>query len=159
MTHPTVSEPQALPDRQALLDWQALRDRANGDGEFRLHARFWNARLRIVCDTVATGIEIRDGAVATIDAWNPAWFGADIVIRADAGEWGKLLAPLPQPFYHDLWAANAHHGFSLSGTTQHLCAYYPALRRLVELMRDVRGNTSAEPDTALTSGAHVRGGG
>jgi hypothetical protein len=125
----------------ALLDWQALRDRANADGEFRLHARFWNARLRIVCDTTATGIEMRDGAVAGIEPWNPAWFGADIVIRADAGEWRKLLAALPQPFYHDLWAANVHHGFSLSGTTQHLCAYYPALRRLVELMRAVHSDS------------------
>jgi hypothetical protein len=152
MTHPS------LFDQRALLDWQALRDRANTDGEFRLHARFWNARLRVVCDTVATGIEIRDGAVAAIEPWNPAWFGADIVIRADMAEWRKLLAPLPQPFYHDLWAANAHHGFSLNGTTQHLCAYYPALRRLVELMRHVHCSADVDPDPAPKPGANVSGG-
>ena len=130
-----------------LLDWPVLAARANADGEFRLHARFWNARLRLGCGPATMGIEIRHGAIHDIQPWDPAWFGADLNIRADAHEWDALLAPLPKPFYHDLWAANAHHGFSLGGDTHHLCAYYPAVRRLVELMREVR---NADP-------AHRRG--
>lgn len=126
-----------------LLDWSALRRRANADGEFRLHARFWNARIRVGSGAATTSIEIRHGEVHGIEPWNPAWFGADLNIRADAPEWDALLAPLPKPFYHDLWAANAHHGFSLSGDTHHLCAYYPALRRLVELMRETRNAGTA----------------
>ena len=45
---------------------------------------------------------------------------------------------MPRPFYQDLYAATVHHGFSVSGDTLNYCAYYPALRRLVELMRDAR---------------------
>lgn len=128
-----------------MLDWKALETRANADGEFRLHARFWNARLRVGCGHDTTCVEIRHGAIHGITPWDAAVFGADLDIRADAAEWDALLAPVPKPFYHDLWAANAHHAFSLRGDTHHLCAYYPALRRLVELMRGVRnaGTTQA----------------
>jgi len=126
-----------------LLDWDALQRRANADGEFRLQARFWNARIRIGCGAATTAIDVRHGEIREIAPWDPAWFGADLEIHADAPEWDALLAALPKPFYHDLWAANAHHGVSLSGDTHHLCAYYPALRRLVELMRAVRNTGSA----------------
>ena len=130
-----------------LLDWNALRRRANADGEFRLHARFWNARIRVGCGAATTAIDVRHGEICEIAPWDPAWFGADLNIRADALEWDALLAPLPKPFYHDLWAANVHHGFCLSGDTHHLCAYYPALRRLVELMRETRNSGTATQAT------------
>ena len=45
---------------------------------------------------------------------------------------------MPKPFYQDLYAATIHHGFSVAGDTLDYCAYYPALRRLIELMRAER---------------------
>jgi hypothetical protein len=121
-----------------MLDWTALERLANADGEFRLHARFWNARIRIAHGDGVTRLRVVDGALQDSGPWNAADFGADLDIGASAGDWDALLARLPAPFYHDLWAANVHHGFQLSGDSHHLCAYYPAVRRLVELMREVR---------------------
>jgi hypothetical protein len=121
-----------------MLDWTALARLANDDGEFRLHARFWNARIRIDHGDGVTRLRVVDGALADVGPWNPADFGADLTIAASVTDWDALLEPLPKPFYHDLWAANAHHEVELSGGSHHRCAYYPAVRRLVELMREVR---------------------
>jgi hypothetical protein len=123
--------------KRALLDWPTLVARANDDGEFRLHARFWNARLRIGIGDQDTRLDVRDGALADAEHW----FGgiaADLLVTATEPAWEALLARVPKPFYQDLHAATVHHGFRVSGDTRHYCAYYPALRRLIELMREVR---------------------
>ena len=120
-----------------LVSWRAVAERANHDSEFRLHARFWTARVRFDIGDERTRVEVRDGR---IDEAAP-WFGAlagDLVVAAPETEWDKLLEPLPRPFYQDLYAATVHHGFLVSGATKHFCAYYPALRRLIEIMREVR---------------------
>ncbi|MEQ8485911.1 MAG: hypothetical protein RIB46_16250 [Pseudomonadales bacterium] len=121
-----------------MLDWDHLARRANDDGEFRLHARFWNARIRIGHGDGSTRLRLVDGALTDVGPWRPADFGADLTIGADPAAWDALLAPVPKPFYHDLWAASVHHGVQLIGDSHHRCAYYPAVRRLLELMREVR---------------------
>ena len=121
-----------------MLDWEQLTDRANDDGEFHLHARFWSARIRVVHGERSTRLRIIDGTLADVGPWNPADFGADLTIDADAAAWDAMLAPVPRPFYHDLWAASVHHGVQIIGNSHHRCAYYPAVRRLLELMREVR---------------------
>jgi hypothetical protein len=119
-----------------VLDWATLVHRANDDGEFRLHARFWNARLRVAIGDKAMRLDVRDGVLAP-----PApWFGgmaANLDVSAPESDWREMLAAVPRPFYQDLQAATVHHGFHVAGDTKHYCAYYPALRRLIELMRDV----------------------
>ena len=119
-----------------MLDWSTLVARANDDGEFRLHARFWNARLRFAIGEKAVRLDVRDGTLA------PAvpWFGgiaANLDVSAPEGDWRAMLSRVPRPFYQDLQAATVHHGFHVTGDTKHYCAYYPAIRRLIELMREV----------------------
>jgi hypothetical protein len=121
-----------------MLDWTALARLANDDGEFRLHARLWNARIRIDHGGGVTRLRVADGAPTDVGPWNPADFGADLTIGAAVNDWDALLEPVPAPFYHDLWAAAVHHSVELIGDSRHRCAYYPAVRRLVELMREVR---------------------
>jgi hypothetical protein len=121
-----------------MIDWQRLRERANSDGEFRLHARFWSARVRITRGHERTLLEMIGGEMRRAQPWDAADFGADLEIAAPGDDWDALLARVPRPFYHDVWAANVHHGFQLSGDSLNLCAYYPAVRRLIELMREVK---------------------
>ena len=120
-----------------LLDFSTLPTRANADSEFALHARFWNATVKLRVGATRYRLDIRDGALTGCAPWLGA-IAADLAIEADDEEWAKLLEPMPRPFYQDLYAATIHHGFSVSGDTLNYCAYYPALRRLVELMREVR---------------------
>ena len=122
-----------------MLDWKTLKDRANADGEFRLHARFWTGRLRIANGPQSTRIDLQEGAISVIEPW-AASLADDLSISASAAEWEALLAPVPKPFYQDLYAATIHHGFAATGNRTHFCAYYPALRRLIELMRNVRNS-------------------
>ena len=122
-----------------MLDWERLKDCANADGEFRLHARFWTGTLKIANGPHGTRIDVRDGAISAIEPWYASLAG-DLSVSAPPAEWEALLAPTPQPFYQDLYAATVHHGFTATGDRTHFCAYYPALRRLVELMRDVKNN-------------------
>ena len=120
-----------------MLDWERLKGSANADGEFRLHARFWTGTLKIASGEQAIRIEVRDGTISAIEPWFASLAG-DLSISATAKEWEALLARIPKPFYQDLYAATVHHGFTATGNRTHFCAYYPALRRLVELMRDVK---------------------
>jgi len=121
-----------------MLDWERLKDSANADGEFRLHARFWTCARRSTYAPNSTRIGGRDAAFRSIEP-GVANLAGELSVSASAAEWEALLAPVPQPFYQDLYAATVHHGFTATGNRTHFCAYYPALRRLVELMRDVKG--------------------
>lgn len=120
-----------------LLDFSMLAQRANADGEFALHARFWNAIVKLRVGAASFRLDIRNGSLAECAPWLGT-VACDLAIEAEDDEWRKLLEPMPKPFYQDLYAATIHHGFSVAGDTLNYCAYYPALRRLVELMREVR---------------------
>ena len=120
-----------------LLDFSKLPARANADGEFALHARFWTATVKLRVGPSNYRVAVRDGKLTEC----APWFGGmacDLAIEADESEWVNLLEPMPKPFYQDLYAATIHHGFSVAGDTLDYCAYYPALRRLVELIRAER---------------------
>ncbi len=119
------------------IDLSTLAARANADGEFALHARFWNATVKLRAGAASFRLDIRDGKLSDCTPWLGT-IACDLSIEANEADWNELLAPMPQPFYQDLYAATVHHGFSVSGDTLNYCAYYPALRRLVELMREAR---------------------
>lgn len=121
----------------ASLNWSHLAERANRDGEFKQLARFWNAIIKLRIGAASYRLDVDDGVLGVA----APWFGTialDLSIEADEAQWDDLLAPMPRPFFQDLYAATIHHGFVVSGNTLNYCAYYPALRRLIELMREVR---------------------
>jgi hypothetical protein len=118
-----------------VIDFSTLAERANNDGEFALHARFWNATVKLQIGAATYRLDIRDGALKACAPWHGTIAG-DLAIEASEAEWANLLAPMPRPFYQDLYAATIHHGFSVVGDTKNYYAYYPAVRRLIELMRE-----------------------
>ena len=134
--------------------WSKVQEAANADAEFRRHARFWNATIRLGLGNRKLKLRIENGAVVGI----APWFGAiatDVSIGAAEDDWQALLAAEPRPFYQDLYAAAIHHGFDIVGNTDDYCAYYPALRRLIDLMRAVRNNQAAAPPLGNPSGAEA----
>jgi hypothetical protein len=46
-----------------------------------------------------------------------------------------MLETVPQPFYQDLFGATVHHGFTLGGDIEDVGPYYPAIQRVIALMR------------------------
>ena len=56
-------------------------------------------------------------------------------------EWRELLRKVPRPFYQDPFFASVHHGIELNRDQLDYAAYYPALRRLVGVLREMSNPT------------------
>jgi hypothetical protein len=113
---------------------------ANADPEFRLASRFWDTTLRLEMGTEALLLRIEKGQIVEQLSGQQAFAfltPVNLVVSASADEWKKFLARVPRPFYVDLWGAMTHHGFKVAGDMENLYAYYPALRRLFDLMRSL----------------------
>ena len=117
------------------IDTQRLVAAANADGEFSLLARMWNARINIANDADVFALTVVQGRITGTDA---ASANADVHIRGPRAGWDEMLRPLPKTVLSYLRAAAVHHGFSIAGDLMHTAAYYPAIRRLIELLREVR---------------------
>ena len=119
-----------------MIDWESVAQQLNADGEFRLAARHWTATLRL--DVVADeshAIQLENGQVTGVTAC-AATRDCDVFITAPHHTWEQMLQPIPRPFYQDLLAAAVHHGVVLNSDWLDLAAYYPALRRLLEVLRE-----------------------
>ena len=135
----------------AWLDEQRVRAAANNDGEFLLQARLWNATVALTQGADTILLTVAQGRIATASSSSAATpdsaaqnlVGAppDVHISAPPADWDELLRPIPRPFYQDVRAAAVHHGFLVAGELAHTAAYYPAIRRLIELLREVRNGT------------------
>ena len=123
--------------REPMIDWASLAQQLDADGEFRLAARHWTATLRLDIGDESHAIRLEDGRVRDIAACHAAR-DCDVFIAAGRDTWQQMLQPVPRPFYQDLLAAAAHHGVVLNADLLEIAAYYPVLRRLVEILRESR---------------------
>jgi hypothetical protein len=121
----------------ALIAWDELAGRVNEDGEFRLAARFWNTTLRLDLGSESRRLCLHEGRLQEVGSCDSE-ADCDLHISAPIEDWERLLAPVPRPFYQDLVAAQLHHGFRMNADLLDYAAYYPALRRLVEILREAR---------------------
>ena len=115
------------------LNWESVQSHANSDGEYLLNARFWDTTLCIGIGDESVQLTISDGKLTGVEPGSEG----DLSISASEEGWTEMLAKTPRPFYQDLFPAIVYHGFQVTGDTMSYFAYYPAVRRLVELMREV----------------------
>jgi len=120
-----------------MIHWDSVAQRLDSDGEFRLAARNWTATLRLDVGDQSHAIRLQDGRVESVSAC-PGASDCDVFITASRETWEQMLQAVPRPFYQDLLAAAAHHGVALNADLLDIAAYYPALRRLVEILREAR---------------------
>ena len=117
--------------------WSALREAVNGDGEFGRHAKFWQATIRLGIGSRTFQLRIDRGMLGPVER-HAGGMGVDLAIKAPEADWDALLAAEPPPFYQDLYPASLHHGFDVVGSLADYGAHYPAIRRLIEIMRETR---------------------
>ena len=115
-----------------------LSARCARDGEFALLSRFWTGVLRVDLGNEVGEVVLVDGVVG--DPSPGARSGQDLTLSAPVDVWAKLLAPLPPPFFNDIIPARAF-GLDIVGETETFWQYYPAVRRVVELLRAARSET------------------
>lgn len=123
------------------IDTARIRNAANSDPEFKIAARFWTAALRIEIGVQGYLLEVRDGVIVRfMDASEDD--AHSIRIAAPTESWSKFLERVPRPFLHDLGAAVTREGFALEGDLMSFWPYYPAMRRLFDVMREVGPHNS-----------------
>ncbi len=120
----------AFPDPTRL---SALFDT---DRELARCARFWTGALHLGVGGQRFAVRFEAGAFTGAGPADAALGPRDVEIAAAPAEWEKLLAPVPPPFYQDVFGASLHHPVSLGGDPDTLFAYYPALRRVIEILRE-----------------------
>ena len=120
-----------------MLDWDNVARRLDDDGEFRVAARHWTATVRLDVGDQSRALRIEDGRVSSlVTAANDA--RCDVFVSAPPEVWELMLRPIPPPFYQDLFAASLHHGVQMNPDYLDFAAYYPALRRMLEVLREAR---------------------
>ena len=122
----------------ALVDLQRWRFLVNRDAEFSLTARAWNAVFKLQMGEAACLVRVREGQIAEIDEAPTPFDAYEIEISGPEEGWRKFLEPSPPPFYQDVFPAVMRHGFTMGGDVESLFAYYPAARRMFELLRSAR---------------------
>jgi len=110
----------------------------NSDPEFSLASRYWNARLRLFIGADDYAVHIVDGVVTSVTKPEVSVFDSyTITVGGTEEAWEEILAADPRPFYQDFWSAYMRHGFVVAGDLELAYAYYPALRRMSEILRTI----------------------
>jgi hypothetical protein len=112
------------------LTSERIAARCRDDGEFRLAARYWDGSLAIDLGDALIEFALHEGRIEAGRGGSPA-----LAIRAPAETWEALMAPVPPPFLNDMVPARAF-GLEIDGPEETFWQYYPAIRRLVDLMRE-----------------------
>jgi len=111
----------------------------NNDPEFRLLARDITLNLAIEVGSDRRLLRFRDGELKAIGPMVPMADPVDVYIKGGSDFWNKLLSQVPPPRYHNLHSA-AHAGTcEIAGNVELYNAYYPALNRMIDVMRNMQG--------------------
>ena len=138
-----------------MIPWNDLTSTLAQDAEFRYTIRHWTASLRLSVGDRHHVIRFEDGAVAAVEPCG-ADSPADVFLAGPEEEWRELLRKAPRPFYQDPFFASVHHGIELNSNQLDYAAYYPALRRLVGVLRELAESASASAPPAATNRATER---
>jgi len=133
-----------FPDRQSLAQI------CNDDGEFRLAARFWRGGLVLINDKGAVSLSIEDGVAVPAD---PPTEGT-ITLKANDSLWEDLLAPVPARFLNDI-ALVEPLGLQVLCCDTLYAQYYPAVMRVIELLRGTDLTAARSVNESVLSGQHA----
>ena len=116
------------------------RERINQDGAFHQVSRDMALTIAIETDGTARLVTFRDGVLTAIRPFVAVTEPVDITISGDATFWRNLLAPVPPPRFQNLYAAVRAETCKVSGNAELYWAYFAALTRLFDVLRDVENN-------------------
>lgn len=122
----------------AFPDLTRLSARLDADRELARTARFWTGAMHLGVGPKRWRLRFENGRFSGAEASDAAPGARDLEIAASPEEWEKLLAKVPAAFYQDPFGASLHHAVSLGGDSETLFAYYGALRRVIEILREAR---------------------
>ena len=119
---------------------EQLRERINQDGAFRQVSSDMTLNVALETDGDARLVTFRDGALTSIKPFVSFTEPVDLTIRGDSTFWRNLLSPVPPPRFQNLYAGVRAETCQVSGNAELYWAYFAALTRLFDVMRDVENN-------------------
>jgi hypothetical protein len=132
------------------IDVVRVRETASADPEFQIAARYWSGTVRLDVGPDVYVLRVQDGQITDFARISGSSGSFDLRIAAAPEEWDKLLEAVPPPFYVFISPVSASgiSNFTVEGDMDVFYAYHAALRRFVEVMREVQsGRTGAPPVT------------
>lgn len=122
--------------RLRVLNQDRVAARLAADGEFRLAARYWTGGLSFDLGDRTLRFTITDGRIAAGHQASAQAVGpGSIHLSAPAALWALILAPIPPPFFNDIFPARAL-GLAVEADPETLWQYYPAVQRAVQVLRE-----------------------
>lgn len=129
------------------FDLHELHKAISADAEFNLASRYWTGRLELLIGETAYSITLIEGRVVDV-AESPCGNGlladglpAVVRVAAPQEEWINFLRHPAPPFYLDFSSASRHHGFEIQGDRECFWAYFPAIRRAGDILREIHTAT------------------
>jgi pimeloyl-ACP methyl ester carboxylesterase len=119
------------------------------DGEFHIAAKGWTGGFRFEGDTDSVGIVLTEGHA---QAGDPGDGEGVVVIKGPDALWAELLAPVPARLKNDLWPLVGKGYMALTGSYLTFSQYFPALARVVELMRPAHNRPAPKVAEAVEHG-------
>jgi hypothetical protein len=108
----------------------------NSDPEFGLVSRDMTLNLCLEVGSECRLIRFRDGRLEKIGRFVPLTEPVDITLKGASEFWQLLLSPVPPPGFQNLYAGVRFKKCEVAGNSELYFAYYAAITRMIELMRD-----------------------
>ena len=106
------------------------------DGELKQVSRDMTLNLCIEIGGDKRLIKVRDGEFKSIGRFVPMTESIDVSVKAAPDFWQKVLSPIPPPNFQNLYAGVRFKTCEVSGSSELYFAYFAAITRMVEIMRD-----------------------
>ena len=119
---------------------ERLRERINQDGAFHQVSSDMTLTMALETDGAARLVTFRDGTLTSNKPFVTVTEPVDLTIRGDTTFWRNLLSPVPPPRFQNLYAGVRTETCQVSGNAELYWAYFAALTRLFDVMRDVENN-------------------
>src|SRR3954469_19848960 len=93
-------------------------------------ARYWTGSVRFDLGDEVITLVFDDGRLVSGEGGDP-----QITLTAPVDLWREILKPVPPPFCNDIVPAQGL-GLQIGGDPEVFWQYYPAVRRMVDLLRE-----------------------
>lgn len=112
----------------------------NIDQEFKIVGRDMTLNLVIEIGTDQRLLKVRDGEVKGIGRNIPMTDPVDVYISGASEFWKNLLSPVPPTRFQNLYAATHAGNCEVAGNHELFNAYFPAINRMIDVMRELQNN-------------------
>jgi len=119
----------------ALPEIERFASRFAEDAELARAARQWTGALHFADGARRVALRFDAGRFAGAGPARAPVGPRDLEVTATPEQWAKLLAPVPEAFYQDVFGAASQHGVGFGGDVETMYAYYAALRRVLDILR------------------------